>query len=111
MKLIGLGLGIGALLLLAACSSGGGDVERVLVLGAGDFTEQEFRLQLRTGFLSAMPSARSLCAGLEGLSDREAAEVLAQAQDERGTPTVQPPVAADRERAAAIIKEECNRIG
>ena len=112
MRLVVLGIGVGLLLLLAACSGGGDATERVLVLGGGDITEVEFRLTVRAAFLN---STAAICAGLKGLSDEEAADAISKAQadgdlDDDLT-VVQEADPDDRVRAAAIIKEECDRIG
>ena len=109
MKLIGLGLGIGALLLVAACSGGGGDAERLLVLGRSDITESEFRTDMQAFILSEVGAA-TFCARLIGLSDREVADAMVQISREAGNERLQEPDPDDEERAAGIMKEECARI-
>jgi hypothetical protein len=108
MRLIGLGIVIGTLLLVGC--GGGSDIERLLVLGGGTFTEAEFRLEVRAGFVGSL-SAESFCAGLEGLSDEEAADVIRIAQEREGATPAQEARPADQVRAATIVKEECKRIG
>ena len=110
MRLAVLGIGIGLLLLLAACSGGGDDPERVLVLGRGDVTEAEYRVTVQT-FILTDAGAEIFCERLTGLSDREVADVLVQLSRDTGVERVQEPIPGDEERVAAIIKEECDRIG
>ena len=110
MRLAGLGIGVGLLLLLAACSGGGDDAERVLVLGGGDKTEAELRIDMQAFILSEVAAA-TFCERLSGLSNREVADALIQINRDSGTPRAQEPDPDDEERAAAIIKEECDRIG
>lgn len=81
--------------------------QSVLHLSSGDTTEAEFRTQIRAALLSA--GSGDFCRSLQGLSDTDAAAAIVAAQEGMATP-VQEAVQADRERAAAITKEECQRI-
>jgi hypothetical protein len=96
-------LAIGLIALMAACSSGSDD-ERVLVLGGGDFTEEEWRTNVRIS-LDA-----SNCASFNDLSTDEAIDLISAANATAGETPVQAPNEDDRERAAEIVLEECERI-
>ena len=107
MKLIGLGLGIGALLLLAACS--GGDAERVLVLDGRSISEGEFRTQLREADFSD-PDIAIVCTLLKGSMPGDIAELIMDMTPDENIIWLQEAPIDDRVRALSIIKEECARI-
>ena len=99
---------------LAACSPFGGDgvsgdPERLLVLGGGDFTEEEFRILVLASFATSF-TTESLCASVLGLSPEAAADVISTTQENEGADIVQLAIPEDRIRAAAIIIEECLRL-
>ena len=88
---------------LAACGGDSDDAERVLRLGSGNVTEAEFRSDTRAALLTDA----SFCPSLRGLDDAEIADAVVRAQDM--TPTHEPEQKS-RERAAAILREECERV-
>jgi hypothetical protein len=91
---------------LSAC---GGSSERVLHLSGGNFTESQFRANVRTTLASN--AGGNLCAAIKGLAPQDAASVIIRAQSSSITPTVQAGNEADRSRAAQIVQEECANIG
>ncbi len=108
-----------ALAILAACGGGdGGKAESDLLhLRGYDITEDDWRVYVRGRLLG--PGATNFCEGLQGLSAEEVGETIVTV----GTPEpgwTPPPggiplaretsVPNDRERAAEIIQEECERI-
>lgn len=93
--------------LAVACSGSNEPSERILHLGGGDFTESEARTETRAFLMR--PGAESFCQSLEGLSNEEIAEVMADIKEEAGT-DIQEAVWEDRVIAAGILKEECERI-
>ena len=105
---------IGCILLAVAMMACGGDDgggERILRLGAGDVTEEEFRMGLRSEVLF-LPTARdALCAPIRGLSDEEATDVILLIRDQLvEIEYVQEPDRDDQVRATAILREECDRL-
>jgi hypothetical protein len=99
-------------LLLAACSGGNSNEDRILVLPTGAIAEAEFRLQARASLINAPLGSSRLCDGIAALNAEEAAKLLIMLE----SPGVDPgtsyvgTVTIDQERAATIIKEECARI-
>jgi hypothetical protein len=104
-----------SVLTLAAC--GGGQSARVLHFQGQDITETAYRDYARSVLLGL--DGAMLCKGIQGLSAPEIVKTLDLASTP--SPSVTPfpggvPVARetgipeDRERAAQIIQEECQRI-
>ena len=92
--------------LLIACTSSAGP--RTLSLKTGDFTEDEWRDQVRLSL--TQPGAAEMCRSIEGLSPAEVTRISDE-QIRQGiwTPT-QEGNANDRNRASEIQLEECARI-
>jgi hypothetical protein len=83
--------------------------ERVLRLGGGEFSESQLRTSYRAGLIH--PQGETLCRSVQDLSDREAVAVIMKYQELTGTNDKQQPGQdQDRERAAAILKQECRRL-
>ena len=102
---------IGCILLAVAMMAcgGDGDGERILRLGGGDISEAEFRLDMRTTLLDPIV-VMALCEGTKGLSDAEIVAVIVNFQQDAGVELVQEADPEDRERAAGILREECDRV-
>ena len=94
--------------LAAACGGNGAESERVLVLGGGDYTEVEFRSDVRALFVAL--GSDGFCNGPPGVSDEEIADWVSAARESAGGELNQTPEPADRVRAGAIFREECERI-
>ena len=92
--------------LFIACSSS--PSPRTLSLKTGDFTEDEWRDQVRLSL--TQPGAAEMCRSIEGLSPAEVTRISDE-QIRQGiwTPT-QEGNASDRNRASEIQLEECARI-
>ncbi len=108
-----------ALAILAACGDGDGDGEesQVLHMRSYDITEGDFRTFIRSEFLKS--GSRQFCEGIQGLSTTEVGEaIVALGTPEPGwTPPPggtlvvdQTPVPGERDKAARIVQEECERI-
>lgn len=93
--------------LFAACGNSDSKNE-ALTLGGGDFTEEEFRIEVR-GALAGVDSA-AFCQALDGLSDSEAAQAISASQRQRGQTPKQDADPDDVTTAGEIVKEECDRI-
>ena len=61
---------------------GGGDTQGSLTLRGGNYTEEEFRTEIRS-LLSTVDSD-IICASLEGLSGRQVADALAVVSEQQG---------------------------
>ena len=98
-------MALAAALLMACGGAKATDSERVLHLGSGDVTESAFRQRTQSALLDT--GGDTLCRGLQGLSDEEAAAALKPSTTPDGATPGEP---SDVLRAAAIVKEECARI-
>lgn len=103
-------LSVGLSIALIACGGGKNEKsgQRVLRLGGGDMTATEFRMDTRVSL--TQETAEPFCRSLRGLSDEEAGAVIVEAQRKAGGGSAQEADPQDRIRAAAIVKEECERI-
>jgi hypothetical protein len=86
---------------------GGGDAQGSLTLRGGNYTEEEFRTEIRS-LLSTVDSD-IICASLEGLSGRQVADALEVVSEQQGVTPFQDPDPDDEARAGEILLEECDR--
>lgn len=91
--------------LLVACGSG----DRVLHLGAGDFTEDEFREIVLAVFANPF-AGQDACELLEDATPEEAANMVVTRQGRGVGELVQVPDPDDQKRAAEIMQEVCDSI-
>lgn len=83
MRLLGTALVIGVL--LAACGGSDSDPDRILQIGGVDRTEREWRTTLRAGALrDGKIQAEWFCQSFDGLSETEAADLLASSLELEG---------------------------
>lgn len=76
--------------------------------GSASPAEDEYRIQMRT-YLAQIDSV-AFCKSLDGLSNREVADILLSVNAQEGD-TEKPGITSDdEERAGEIVKEECDRI-
>jgi hypothetical protein len=87
---------------------GGADAQGSLTLRGGEYTEEEFRTEIRS-LLSTVDSD-VICASLAGLSGRQVADALGVVSEQQGVTPFQEPDPDDEARAGEILLEECERI-
>ena len=117
LRVLLVGCAIGLLGLVACSGSDGDSDDRVLELRGYDITEQDYQTTIRLRFLN--PLDASVCDSLVGLSPEDVVELatleIETNPQEPPSPraTVKPDQLGDpddRERAAEIILEECDRL-
>jgi hypothetical protein len=104
-----------------ACGSGGGDGEVLLHLRGVDITPENYRVWLRGETIADANGAAELCQSIADLSPSEIVDAVDTARgpgavgtDMGGKGTAVPDQEgsqADKEVAATILQEECDRIG
>lgn len=106
MRMLGILIVLG--LLVAACGGGSDDGQRLLRIDGDLFTEEEARQRTRTAFAERPLAAEMLCSDANKLT----ALITVFLDSEDATPTpVEEARPDDSLRIAAIIQEECERIG
>lgn len=95
---------LSVLMLITACSTAPDD-SHVLHLPGEDITEHDFTVRIRSRLV--VSGGQAFCASLQGLSNKDALEMLDATQD--GS------IAADsdqnsRLRAMTLIEQECSRV-